>query len=133
MDQENNCEYVCSRGILKSCDVNSTTPISSVQQLINYDFSALRPGCTIYVCGSAVPNFISDFAHKILCPYTLVSGDCDTTIPYDIFSEHKFLEFINSPNLIHWFSQNCVLTTHPKLSQIPIGLDYHTMSENDHE
>jgi hypothetical protein len=68
------------------------------------------------------------------CKYILVSGDCDETIPYDIFnSEPDFLSFLNSPKLIHWFSQNCVYTANSKISQIPIGLDYHTLSDKNNE
>jgi hypothetical protein len=134
MDQENNCEFVCSRGILKSCDTYSSTPRSSIRQLVNYDFSSLKPGSTIYVCASAVPHFIQVVASQIPCNYILVSGDCDETVPNDLFvSNEDFEKFVNSPNLIHWFSQNCVELSHPKLSQIPIGLDYHTMAERDHE
>jgi len=134
MSSENFCQYVCSRGILKSCDIHSSTPISSIRQLINYDFSTLKPNSTIYVCASAVPHFVQAIASQIKCKYILVSGDCDETVPNDLFkSNQDFENFINSPNLIHWFSQNCVLTSHPKLSQIPIGLDYHTMAERDHE
>ena len=134
MDQENNCNYISSRGILKSCDIYSSTPRSSIRQLIDYDFSTLKPGSTIYVCGSAVPHFIQVVAPQIPYKYILVSGDCDETVPNDLFSSDNNLnQFIESSNLIHWFSQNCVLTSHPKLSQIPIGLDYHTMAERDHE
>ncbi len=134
MDQESSCDYVCSRGILKSCDVYSSTPISSIRQLLNYDFSNLKPGSIIYVCGSAVPHFVQAIAPQIPFAYILVSGDCDQTVPNDLFASNDYFnKFINSPNLIHWFSQNCVELTHPKLSQIPIGLDYHTMSEKDHE
>ena len=134
LDQESSCDYICSRGILKSCDIYSSTPRSSIRQLIDYNFSSLKPGSTIYVCGSAVPHFIQDIAPQIPFGYILVSGDCDETVPIDLFtSDENFNQFINSSNLIHWFSQNCVLTSHPKLSQIPIGLDYHTLSERDHE
>lgn len=130
MDQENLCEYVGSRGIMKSCDVYSSRPISSIRQLIDYDFSTLKSGSIIYVCGSAVPHFVQALAPQIPFKYILVSGDCDQTVPNDLFvSDQQFNQFINSPNLVHWFSQNCVLTSHPKLSQIPIGLDYHTMAE----
>jgi hypothetical protein len=60
------------------------------------------------------------------CKIILVSGDIDTTIPEDIFkTEEEFNTFINSDKIIHWFSQNCT-RKHPKLSGIPIGLDYHT-------
>ncbi len=131
---ENNCEFICSRGILKSCDIHSSTPISSIRQLINYDFSTLKRGSSIYVCASAISHFVQVIAPQITCNYILVSGDCDETVPNDLFaSNDHFKKFINSPNLIHWFSQNCVELSHPKLSQIPIGLDYHTMSERDHE
>jgi hypothetical protein len=134
MDQENSCHYVCSRGILKSCDIYSHRPISSIRQLINYDFSNVTDGSVIYICGSAIPYFIMYLSDTMPCKYILVSGDCDETIPNDVFnSEQEFLTFLNSPKLIHWFSQNCIYTTNSKLSQIPIGLDYHTLSEKNHE
>jgi hypothetical protein len=134
MDQESNCDFVGSRGIMKSCDIYSSTPRSSIRQLVDYDFSSLKPGSTIYVCGSAVPHFVQVIAPQIPFNYILVSGDCDQTVPNDLFaSDQDFNKFIESSNLIHWFSQNCVLISHPKLSQIPIGLDYHTMAERDHE
>lgn len=132
-EEENHCEYVCSRGILKSCDIRSATPISSIRQLIHYDFSQTKPGDVIYVCGSAVPHFLAEVAGKIAVPYVLVTGDCDESVPNDIVPDNVLDLFLRSPTLIHWFSQNCVRTTHPKLSQIPIGLDYHTLSERDHE
>jgi len=133
MDQENNCEYVSSRGILKSCDIHSVLPISTTKTLSNYDFSALRAGATIYVCGTAIHDFIEEYSHKIRCPYVLVSGDCDATVPSEILNDQDLRLFLDSPNLIHWFSQNCTSTSHRKLSQIPIGLDYHTVSTADHE
>lgn len=129
--QENNCEYVCSRGILKSCDIHSSQPISSIQQLIGYDFSNIRPGTTVYVASSALREFVKNI-NKIPCAFILVSGDCDWCVPNDVFPVFKdFLDFIENPKIIHWYSQNCI-GSHPKLTQIPIGLDYHTMSAGHH-
>jgi len=68
------------------------------------------------------------------CPYSfvLVSGDCDESCPTELFLSHnQFLEFIENPKVLRWFSQNCV-QKHPKLVQIPIGLDYHTMQKGAH-
>jgi hypothetical protein len=128
---ENKCKYVSSYGLLKSCDIRSDTPISSIHVLINYDFSKLKDGCTIYICNTAIP-FFSQLINQIHCRFILVSGDSDTTIPEQVFScEEDFQAFINNEKLIHWYSQNCVLSHHPKLSKIPIGLDYHTMSNKD--
>ena len=124
---ENDCKYVCSRGILKSCDIYSSTPISSIKQLYNYDFTSLKNGSIIYICSSALPHFIQIFM-QIPFKIVLVTGDCDETCYQDIFENNeKFLQFINDERIIHWFSQNCIVT-HPKISHIPIGLDYHTMS-----
>ena len=129
---ENNCLNMCSRGILKSCDIHSSTPISSIRELKDYDFSKLYDGCSIYICSSAIPQF-SNMLFEINCNFILVSGDCDESCPNDLFaSKEEFLTFIENPKIIHWYSQNCILLEHEKLSQLPIGLDYHTMSYSNH-
>jgi hypothetical protein len=128
--EENECIIVSSRGILKSCDVKSITPISSINQLLNYDFSKLYDGCSLYVCNYAIPYF-STVINQINCKFILVSGDSDCSIPDEVFKNmNDFHTFINNEKLIHWYSQNSILN-HPKLSRIPIGLDYHTMNEKD--
>ena len=130
--EENNCIYLSSRGILKSCDIHSSNPISSIRQLIHYDFSKLRDKCSIYVCNSAIPQF-SKLLSQINCSFVLVSGDCDESCPIDLFSNNDdFVSFIENPKIIHWYSQNCIMVNHKKLSQLPIGLDYHTMSKSNH-
>jgi hypothetical protein len=129
---ENNCKYVSSRGILKSCDIYSTTPISGIRELLAYDFSRICDGSIIYICVSAIPYFVKNIFNNLNHKIILVTGDNDETIPSQIFTNEEFMSFIESDKIIHWFSQNCVLTTHPKLTQIPIGLDYHTMSREDH-
>ena len=127
---ENNCYFVSSRGVMKSCDLHSATPVSSVSQVINYDWSRLKPGATVYVCTSAVGPIAKNL-EQIPCPIVLVSGDADEDAPTNIFaSERDFLGFIENPKILHWFAQNGVVR-HSKFSQIPIGLDYHTMSQGE--
>ena len=131
---ENDCKYVSSRGILKSCDIYSSTPISGITHLINYDFSQIKENSIIYICVSAIPYFINNIFYKLPYNIILVTGDNDETVPSDFFNKETgdFLRFIECDKLIHWYSQNCILTTHPKITQMPIGLDYHTMSTQDH-
>ena len=130
---ENYCKYVSSRGILKSCDIYSSTPISGIQELINYNFSKLNDNSILYICISAIPFFIKNILNNLQFKIILVTGDNDETMPTDIgLSNEEFVQFIESEKIIHLFSQNCILLTHPKLSQIPIGLDYHTISRSDH-
>jgi len=129
-DNESSCEYVSSLGILKSCDIHSSEPVSSITTLKGYDFSKIKNGSTVYITGSAIPAFVETMktiSYKII----LVSGDCDESIYKDVFpSEEDFLRFIEGEKIIHWFSQNCT-TNHPKVSKIPIGLDYHTISTKE--
>ena len=127
---ESNNEFVSSRGILKSCDYFSNTPRSSIRQLINYPKYNILESLytpTIYICGSAVPHFIVSLLPLQKHPFILVSGDCDETIPNDILDEKYLTSLLNNTLLKHWFSQNMVMK-HPKITCIPIGLDYHTMT-----
>jgi hypothetical protein len=124
---EADCNFVSSRGILKSCDIFPPNPVSSSHNMYKHNWSTMTPYKVVYVHGSAVPTFIIKTLPKISVPFVLVSGDCDESIPIDIMSSKQVLNFLNDSRLVHWFSQNAVLK-HPKLSIIPIGLDYHTLS-----
>ncbi len=123
-NDETNCKYVSSRGILKSCDIHSSNPISSIKELIDYDFSKVKNNCSIYVCTSAIPEFVK-MIDKINVKFYLVSGDADEDCPRDILSEDEFNKFINNDKIIGWYAQNCV-KEHPKLHKMAIGLDYHS-------
>jgi len=128
---EAQCQLVSSRGILGSCKVKSSNPISSIQTLISYNWSDLKDGTTLYVCSNAIKHFVTCL-DSIPVKFVLVSGDCDELVPNDCFENNaNFLKFIESDKIIHWYAQNCV-GTHPKLSGIPIGLDYHTVKTQDH-
>ena len=140
---ENNCNFVCSRGILKSCDFFSQNPISSWScdaEYLNNMISdnKMFDGMSIYVCTDALPHFIENVLPNISKKFTLVTGDSDATVPegtIDLWHNPrpletaKCLELANNDNLIKWFSQNCILN-HEKIEQLPIGLDYHTISND---
>ena len=125
---ENDCDYISSRGIMKSCNIFSKTPVSSVENIINYNFNDLQKYKTpiIYVCNSVIKNFYDVIFPQLKQKFVLVSGDDDGTMPYDVFSEEQFNNFINSDKLVHWFCQNLSIK-HPKMTLMPIGLDYHTL------
>ena len=118
---EDQCKYVSSRGVLKSCDIFSSTPISDIRQLINYDFSSLKEKSVVYITTSCLPHFVN-LIDKIPCKIILVTGDSDVTVDkdYSILSNEK---------VIHWYAQNCILKN-AKLTNLPIGLDYHTIHSN---
>ena len=129
MNSENQCIFVSSRGILNSCSVKSKTPMSSVNMIINYDFSTIDNGCSLYVCGSAIKHFFINILPNLTVKFVLVTGDSDTDCFKDMLTEEEFIILVSNEYLIHWFAQNCIVK-HPKLTTIPIGLDYHTISKN---
>jgi hypothetical protein len=96
--------------------------------MIEYDFKDIKDGSSLYVASSALKYFIAYILPVLTHKVVIVSGD--ETCWNDIFTSYKdFLAFIENNKIIHWFSQNCI-AVHPKLTQMPIGLDYHTMSNN---
>ena len=101
-DDESECKYISSHGIIKSCN-----------KLKNI----------YYIKSDELNNFIIPNTN-----FVLVTGNEDTTIPNDI--SIKANEILSSPYLIHWFSQN-LDSNNPKLTAIPIGLDYHSVNNEN--
>ena len=130
MDESKNI-YVSSRGLLKSCDIHSQKPHSSIKAVYNTNFKMVKNNDqipTIYICSSAIPDFIENFLFTIDYKFILVSGDCDETIPNDIFKNYQdFESFIENEKIVHWYCQNMIIK-HKKMTQMPIGMDYHTMT-----
>ena len=59
---ENNCYFVSSRGILKSCDIHSISPKSSCNNDYTYLFEMIKnnkifDGMSIYVCSDLLKFF----------------------------------------------------------------------------
>ena len=131
---ETGCKYVSSRGLLKSCVSKSTMVKSSIGAVCGYNFSKLVDGDTIYICSAAIYDFVENYLPQIRTRFILLSGDSDTPIPTGIpHYDSTFNKLINNEYLIVWFSQNLVYspTQYSKLQYLPIGLDYHTMSEQE--
>lgn len=123
--------FVSSRGLLKSCNIRSNTPSSSINRLINYPSIDIDKKYipTIYICNTAINYFAMYVIQNIDFSFILVSGDSDDDMPNSV-NNNLFDKMMNNKYLIHWFCQNWI-GNHNKVTQIPIGLDYHTMVNND--
>ena len=149
MNDETVCQYVSSRGLLKSCTHRSPTPTSS-QTRVDWGLQTdkIKDGDTVYICSSALPDFVRRFIPHIKTRFILLSGDSDSSIPTHINSfdspnwsntkpptltPDEFNQLINSNYLIVWFSQNLAFSpkVFTKIRHLPIGLDYHTVANND--
>ena len=134
LDDETTCKYVCSRGLLKSCNHHNVLPNSSMPFVDYYiDLNNLKDGDTIYICSSALLDFVNSILPNIKTRFILLSGDSDSPIPTGPLTKNKFELLINDERLIVWFSQNLVYSpkTYKKLKYLPIGMDYHTIANND--
>ena len=130
---ENLCYFVNSRGILKSCDFHSNNPKSSCNNDYDYLYHMLTKmfdGMSIYVCSNLLDFFVNNIFPKINKRFVLVSGDSDMCVPLEALTQNQTYSLLNSQYLLKWFLQNTRIQEHPKMVQIPIGLDYHTISTN---
>jgi hypothetical protein len=87
-------------------------------------------GMSIYVCSNLLKFFVKDIFPKINKNFVLVSGDSDLCVPRESLKAEEFNTLVNSHYLIKWFSQNTQFQGHPIIVQMPIGLDFHTISND---
>jgi hypothetical protein len=132
---EKECHFVCSRGILNSCDFHSVNPKSSCNNDFSYlidmiSSNAMNHGVSIYVCSDLLKYFVNIILPKMQHTFTLVSGDSDLCVPIEVLSETETSRLLLSPYLLKWFVQNTRIQNSAKIVQMPIGLDYHTIYNN---
>jgi hypothetical protein len=118
------CKFVSSKGLLKSCVFIPNIQGSTLRNHGFYDTHKRYKDnvISIYVCSSALENFVKDSMNKITYKFVVVTGDSDMEVHVDCFFVKTLL---NNPNLIHLYSQNG-WGNHDKFTKIPIGIDYHT-------
>ena len=117
---ENECEYISSRGILKSCNIHNSAFASSDTHLELDQYFLTKENDLVYVNNSAILEFFKYILPHIKHSFILISGDSDVSMPFEGFEE-----YIDNPKIIHWYCQNLTII-HAKISNLPIGLDYHT-------
>jgi hypothetical protein len=132
---EQRCYFVNSRGILKSCSFHSANPQSSCNNDNGYLINMIQSdkmfhGMSIYVCSDLLFFFVSQILPHIKHRFVLVSGDSDLTVPKEALVPDLFSILIKSSFLLKWFAQNTRVQRHPLICQLPIGLDFHTISTN---
>jgi len=129
---ENDCYFVNSVGLLKSCTFHSEKSTDYLTLMINS--GKMHEGMSIHVIVENLQYFIESILPSINNRFTLVTGHSDITIPNDIHS-HYIHTILTNPFLIKWFAQNYAPPTihdnkYNKIFQLPIGLDYHTIFNN---
>jgi len=82
----------------------------------------------IWINPDMVRNFFYSKLQIIKQPFVLVICDGDNTFPHEVgLSSSELNSLVSDPKIIHIFAQNNVIV-HPKISSIPIGIDFHTLA-----
>lgn len=96
------------------------------------DYENIEDGSVVWVDQEFILDFAIHILPQIKCRFRLVTNNRDSSIPYDYYKYPEIQDLANDPRLIHWFTQNY----HPnfpsdKISPIPIGLNFHSMTQSD--
>lgn len=125
--------YVWSRGLALLCDHHGGVSFVRGQRggraALRFDprvFDQVHDGDLVWVRLIALPQFVEEALPRIQARFALATGDEDWAIPSGF---DRARELIESDKIICWFTQNLDGTSrHPKLLHLPIGLDFHTIS-----
>jgi hypothetical protein len=125
--------WVWSRGLALCCDHNGRLAFVRGQRgsraplrFNPRDFEQVRDGDLVWMRLFALPQFMQEALPRIQGRFALLTGDEDWSIPGSFAQSRELLE---NPKLVCWFSQNLDAgASHPKLRGLPIGLDFHTIS-----
>ena len=125
--------YVWSRGLALLCDHNGGVDFVRNQMgghpalpLDPAAYAGIDDGDLVWVRHIALPQFVRDVLPSITKRFALVTGDEDWAIPSDFGEAHELLA---KDELVCWFTQNYDGSdAGGKITGIPIGLDFHTIS-----
>ena len=77
-----------------------------------------------------LPYFVSHVLTEIKHDFILVTGDSDVSMPSSMPYEAKKIS--ESPKISHWYTQNYDGTSTTKMSPLPIGMDFHSIQQQDY-
>ena len=125
--------WVWSRGLALSCDHNGGLLFVRGQRgsraPLRFNpaaFERVKDGDLVWTRLIALPQFLTEALPRIQARFALLTGDEDWSIPQSFAGS---AELLDDPKLVYWFSQNLDhAAQHPKLQVLPIGLDFHTIS-----
>jgi hypothetical protein len=88
----------------------------------------LPDGTTVWVRLAWLKSFVRQILPRLRSRIVLITGDSDSCTPSEAMPEAQAI--LESPQILHWYAQNYDGTgPEHKISPIPIGIDFHTLSE----
>lgn len=95
-------------------------------------YENINAGDIVWVKCRLLPQFCTQILPNIDKPIILLIADGDESFPSECGSDQVIEQLINNQYVTHIFAQNNDYTgPSPKISSIPIGIDYHTVAYKD--
>lgn len=132
---ENNCKYISIRGLKKLSTFKSNINISDTQMGRDYLYHMINSnnmfdGMSIFVTSDLLEFFVNKVLDKIKHTFILISGMCVKTSPGETLRKGSLFKLVDNKYLIKWCSQNNTIQYYPKVLQIPLGIDFHSVYNN---
>jgi hypothetical protein len=87
-------------------------------------------GMSIFVVSDLLEFFVNNILDKITNNFILVSGMSVKTCPMEALKKVSLFKLMNNKYLIKWCSQNNIIKNYPKVLQVPLGIDFHSLYNN---
>jgi hypothetical protein len=129
--------FIWNFGLITSCDIGCPVAIpknpeaffAPKAKFVNEDYRNIKPGNIVWIQCRYMPFFCKQVLPKLEVPIVLLISDDDASFPSDYGKNFDVYELLNNKNILHIFAQNYDRSVlHPKLSHLPIGIDYHTIA-----
>lgn len=89
-------------------------------------YSNIKEGDLVFIKCKFVPQFCIEVLPLVQNRFYLLIADGDETFPSDLKCDDLINDLINNDKVIHLFVQNNDFRQDPKVTSIPIGIDFHT-------
>ena len=113
--------YISSFAFFMLCDKRADILLPDNEGINPAWFQNIRPNDILHVQPFQLKNIITIMLH-IPCEFRVLTNFGDATLPEINMNDCALL--LEYPLLTHWYVQNWNWVPHPKITQIPIGMDY---------
>lgn len=89
----------------------------------------IREGEIVWVRLAWLPAFVHQVLPLIRARFVLATGDSDSSVPSEVPAELA-RTILASPKVMRWFTQNHDGGAPERIAPLPIGIDFHSVSEH---
>lgn len=122
-------DFIWNVGLALQCDIK--IPRHPYFRFDRTPYNKIAEGQIVWVNSNFIIPFLKHVFPKVKGPIVVVTNDHFVSLPLEIPKKYHAIynRFLNNPKLKHWFTQNYAIETpHPKISPLPLGIDFHTLN-----